>query len=78
MADLNTPNPEITVRRARIGIHEQQLVIEHKELRLLELEEERQRVNADIAASQSHLKKLQSEVSQQEALIAASKERKNG
>jgi hypothetical protein len=69
VADLNTPKHRMLVARLNLQIHEQELVIEAKELRLLELAEEIENVKGDIKASQAHIVKLKAEASQQSALM---------
>lgn len=69
MGDLNTPKHRMLLARFNLQIHEQELVIEAKELRLLELAEEIENVKTDITASKAHIVKLKAEASQQDALM---------
>jgi hypothetical protein len=55
--------------RAEIDRDERSVIIDTKNVRLLELEEERLGVIGDIAASRDHITKLQAEVSQQQARL---------
>lgn len=69
MADLNAPKHKLLVARLNLQIHQQELVIESKELRLLELAEEVINVKADITASRDTIAKLKAEAAEQEALV---------
>ncbi len=46
--DIGHPNPTITVARHELAIEEQRIVVESKELRLLEIGEEEARIQTDI------------------------------
>lgn len=64
-----TAGSVIDARRAKITAAEHRLVINQRNTRLLEIEEERRQVGVDIAASRTHIKNLQAEVSQQRSRL---------
>lgn len=58
MSDINgTPHARILVAKGELAMNEQRVVIEQKELRLLELDEEQRNIEVDI----TRVKALQSE-----------------
>ena len=68
MSDLKSPYPAKVLANLEIQIDEQYLVIKRKKFRIMELEEEKENIAKDIAASESQIAKLQAEKAQQEAM----------
>jgi septal ring factor EnvC (AmiA/AmiB activator) len=68
MSDLKVPYPAKVLANLEIQIDEQYLVIKRKKFRLMEIEEEKENIAKDIAASESQIQKLQAEKAQQEAM----------
>ena len=61
----------IDATRATITAREQRLAIQTYDVRLLELDDEREQVSEDIAASEQHIAMLRAEVSQQTTRLNA-------
>lgn len=66
------PKGSLAAKRAQVKAHEIALLVKGKNIRLLELDEERQQIAGDQAAAKAHIKALEAEVGQQQA--RASKE----
>jgi hypothetical protein len=60
-----------TTAAMRIAVqqHEMAVLVQGRQIRLLELDEEDSQVDDDIAASDAHIAKIEAEVSQQRALL---------
>jgi len=60
-------------KRVAVQQHELAVLVQGRQIRLLELDEEDAQVDEDIAASDAHIAKLEAEVSQQRALLKTEK-----
>ena len=70
MADLNSPKAAIVLQQLDIQKDEQLIVVKKKNLRLLELEQERLNVLSDIESSEAHIEQLEVEMAQQRERLA--------
>lgn len=78
MADLNSPQAAMVLQQLDIQRDEQAVVIKKKKLRLLEIEQERLNVMADIEASEAHIEQLDVEMAQQRERLASGEQEGEG